>query len=119
MVNQLGGRDGTMAERKKNTTKKPKKTKVYECLYHERWYDDLGKGVICHHPNLPNECICCGQDCTYIYSERECPGYKKGNLAGSWVISKAEKDDAKKFKENFAKKYPDMPANIVNAGPKA
>ena len=26
---------------------------------------------------------------------------------------------AKKFRENFAKKYPDMPANIVNAGPKA
>ncbi len=26
---------------------------------------------------------------------------------------------AKKFNENFAKKYPDMPANIVNAGPKA
>ena len=26
---------------------------------------------------------------------------------------------AKKFQENFAKKYPDMPANITNAGPKA
>ena len=26
---------------------------------------------------------------------------------------------AKKFADNFAKKYPDMPANIVNAGPKA
>lgn len=26
---------------------------------------------------------------------------------------------AKKFNENFAKKYPDMPANIANAGPKA
>ena len=26
---------------------------------------------------------------------------------------------AKKFRENFAKKYPDMPANIVNAGPTA
>lgn len=25
---------------------------------------------------------------------------------------------ARKFRENFAKKYPDMPANIVNAGPK-
>lgn len=25
---------------------------------------------------------------------------------------------AKKFQENFAKKYPDMPANITNAGPK-
>ena len=89
-----------MAE-KKSKKKVPKKTKVYECLYHERWYDDLGKGVICHHPNLPNECIC-SQDCTYIYSERECPCYKKGNLAGSWVISKAEKEDAKRFKETIA-----------------
>ena len=26
---------------------------------------------------------------------------------------------AKKFQENFSKKYPDMPANITNAGPKA
>ncbi|MGI5976405.1 MAG: phosphoenolpyruvate carboxykinase (ATP) [Candidatus Limivicinus sp.] len=26
---------------------------------------------------------------------------------------------AKKFRDNFAEKYPDMPANIVNAGPKA
>ena len=26
---------------------------------------------------------------------------------------------ARKFAENFAKKYPDMPENIVNAGPKA
>ena len=26
---------------------------------------------------------------------------------------------AKKFQENFAKKYPDMPANITNAGPRA
>ena len=90
-----------MAEKKKTTKKPKKKTKVYECLYHERWYDDLGKGCICHHPNLPNECIC-SQDCKYIYSERECPGYKKGNLAGSWVISNAEKEDAKKFKEKIA-----------------
>ena len=29
------------------------------------------------------------------------------------------KNLAKKFADNFAKKYPDMPANIVNAGPKA
>ena len=31
----------------------------------------------------------------------------------------AAKSLAKKFVENFTKKYPDMPANIVNAGPKA
>ena len=84
----------------KKTTKKPKKTKVYECLYHERWYDDLGKGVLCHHPNLPNECICL-QDAEYIFSQKMCPCYKKGNLVGTWVISKAEKDDAKKFKETI------------------
>ena len=29
------------------------------------------------------------------------------------------KNLAKKFADNFSKKYPDMPANIVNAGPKA
>ena len=88
-----------MAENKKQ--KKKKKTKVYECFYHERWYDDLGKGVICHHPNLPIECIC-SKDCEYIYSERMCPGYKKGNLVGSWVVSEDEKEDAKKFKETIA-----------------
>ena len=32
---------------------------------------------------------------------------------------KSAKALAKKFQENFAKKYPDMPANITNAGPKA
>ena len=88
-----------MAEKK--TKKKPKKTKVYECLFHERWYDDLGRGDFCHHPNLPNECIC-SKNCEYIYSERGCPGYKKGNLLGSWVISKNEKEDFKKFKETIA-----------------
>lgn len=83
--------------------KKPKKTKVYECLYHERWYDDLGKGVLCYHPQLPNECMC-SKECEYMYSERMCPGYKKGNHVGTWVISKAEKEDAKKFKETIERK---------------
>lgn len=32
---------------------------------------------------------------------------------------KAAKDLAKKFVDNFAKKYPNIPKNIVNAGPKA
>ena len=92
-----------MAEKKTTKKRKLKKTKVYECLYHDRWYDDLGKGVLCHHPQLPNECIC-SQDCEYMYSERMCPGYKKGNHVGTWVISKAEKDDAKKFKETIERR---------------
>ena len=85
---------------KKTKKKAPKKTKVYECLYHERWYDDLGKDVLCHHPQLPNECMC-SKECEYMYSERMCPGYKKGNHVGTWVFSKAEKEDAKKFKETI------------------
>ena len=45
------------------------------------------------------------------------------NPRNVWEDKKAYETNAKalakKFKENFAKKYPDMPANIVNAGPKA
>lgn len=35
------------------------------------------------------------------------------------AYEKAAKTLAKKFNDNFAEKYPDMPANIANAGPKA
>lgn len=45
------------------------------------------------------------------------------NPKNVWTDKAAYEASAKalaaKFKENFAKKYPDMPANIVNAGPKA
>ncbi len=45
------------------------------------------------------------------------------NPRGLWADKDAYEESAKKlakkFQENFAKKYPDMPENIVNAGPKA
>ena len=45
------------------------------------------------------------------------------NPRGLWKDEKAYEEQAhklaKKFVDNFAKKYPDMPENIVNAGPKA
>ena len=91
-----------MAE-KKSKKKAPKKTKVYECYYFERWYDDLGKGVLCHHPNLPNNCICL-QDAEYISSQKMCPCYKKGVHIGTWKLTKGMKEDAKKFKETLERR---------------
>ena len=45
------------------------------------------------------------------------------NPRGLWADKDAYEESAKKlakkFQENFAKKYPDMPENIVKAGPKA
>lgn len=85
-----------MAEKKSTKKKAPKKTKVYKCAYYEYEYDDLGKYCWCHNGKMPrNECNVVGKG---FYCQQFCPGYKKGNLKGSWVISDWEKDEAKKFK---------------------
>lgn len=76
-----------------------KKTKVYECIHYEYDYDDLGKYHWCHNRNIP------GHECNVgrgIYCQKFCPGYKKGNLRGSWVISDWEKKDAEEYKKKIA-----------------
>ena len=56
---------------------------------------------------------------------KSCPGVPDDILdpRSMWTDKAAYMSSAKtlaaKFRENFAKKYPDMPANIVNAGPNA
>ena len=79
--------------------KAKKKTKVYECIHYEFDYDDLGKYHWCHNRNIP------GHECNVgrgIYCQKFCPGYKKGNLRGSWVISDWEKKDAEEYKKKIA-----------------
>ena len=45
-------------------------------------------------------------------------GCGSAKSADSAAYEASAKALAKKFRENFAKKYPDMPAHIVSAGPK-
>ena len=80
--------------------KKPKKTKVYQCLFFEKWYDDLGRGFLCHHPRACGECLC-KKLAKSIYSQQMCPHYKKGVHAGTWVVTKDMKADAKGFVEKL------------------
>ena len=83
-----------MAE-KKSKKKAPKKTKVYACYHYESEYDDLGKYYWCHNQTIPcNECNA-GRG---FYCQQFCPGFKKGNLQGSWVISDWEKKEAEEYK---------------------
>ena len=89
-----------MAE-KKSKKKAPKKTKVYECYHYEFDYDDLGKYCWCHNRDIPCQECNVGKG---FYCQQFCPGYKKGNLKGSWVISDWEKDEAKKFKAKMVNK---------------
>lgn len=77
---------------------KTKKTRVYECAYYEFEYDDFGKYCICHNQNIPrNECNV-GRG---FYCQQFCPGYRKGRLRGTWVISDWEKADAEEFRKSL------------------
>ncbi len=78
---------------------KEKKTKVYECAHYEFDYDDLGKYYWCHNGDIPCQECNAGRG---IYCQKFCPGYKKGNLRGSWVISEWEKKDADEYKKKIA-----------------
>ena len=62
---------------------KTKKTRVYECAHYEFEYDDFGKYCICNNPKIP------GFECKIrtVYCQKFCPGYRKGGLRGTWVIS--------------------------------
>lgn len=75
-------------------TKKPKKTRVYACYHYEPEFDDLGNYFWCRNQSIPcNECNA-GRG---FYCQKFCPGFKKGKLQGTWVISDWEKDEAEKF----------------------
>lgn len=75
-------------------TKKPKKTRVYACYHYEPEFDDLGRYFWCRNQSIPcNECNA-GRG---FYCQKFCPGFKKGKLQGTWVISDWEKDEAEKF----------------------
>ena len=83
---------------------KPVKEAVYLCKYWE------------HDDNDPSGCgetwqWCnneksgrreCG--CKRTYAMQFCPFYKKGKLAGKWVIGDEDKDAAKKFRQEFVGK---------------
>ena len=71
-------------------------------------------------------------DSEFVHDERfnldvptSCPGVpdEKLDARGMWADKAAYDEQANKlaamFQENFAKKYPNMPADIVAAGPKA
>lgn len=81
--------------------KKPVKEAVYLCKYWE--HDD-------NDPSGCGEswqwCNCeksgrreCG--CKRTYAMQFCPFYKKGKLAGRWVIDDVDKEAAKKFRQEF------------------
>ena len=90
-----------MAEKSK---KKAKKTRVYECAHYEYDYDDLGKYCWCHNSDIPDRECNVGRG---FYCQQFCPGYKKGELKGSWVISDWEKEEVEEYRTrlvNEAKK---------------
>lgn len=82
----------------KSKKKSPKKTRVYECAHYEFDYDDLGKWHWCHNRDIPCQECNVGRG---FYCQKFCPGYKKGKLKGSWVISDWEKEEAEEFKKNI------------------
>lgn len=84
--------------KKKTKNKAPKKTKVYACYHYEFDYNDFGTYYLCHNRDIPCRECNVGKG---LYCQQFCPGYKKGNLQGSWVISDWEEDEAKKFKEKM------------------
>ena len=88
----------------KSKKKSPKKTRVYECAHYEFDYDDLGKWHWCHNRDIPCQECNVGRS---FYCQKFCPGYKKGKLKGSWVISDWEKEEVEEYRTklvNEAKK---------------
>lgn len=81
--------------------KKPVKEAVYSCQYWEHDDDDpSGCGESwswCHNEKSGRrEC-----GCKRTYAMRFCHFYKKGKLAGKWVINDADKQAAEEFKKQF------------------
>lgn len=81
-----------------------KKTRVYECFHYEAEYDDLGKYYWCHNRDIP------GHECNVgrgFYCQKFCPGYKKGRLCGTWVLSDWEMEEAEEFKKKIEQERKD------------
>ena len=92
--------------KKKATAKEKKaskkKTIVYECFYGEAEYDDFGKYHCCRNTDIPvHECNA-GRG---FYCQKFCPGYKKGSLRGTWVLSDWEKKEAEEFKKKIEQEH--------------
>lgn len=100
--------DKHISFKKKKTMKKEKKTKIYECYHYEFDYDAVCQYFICHNIDIPgHECRVRGNS---IYSQHVCPGYKKGNLRGEWVIADWEKKEAEAYKAKLDKEATDHEA---------
>jgi len=82
--------------------KKSVKEAVYRCKHWELYDDDPAGGgeswSWCHNPARRDSREC---DCARIYAQQFCPYYKKGKLAGKWVINDADKKAAEEFKKEF------------------
>ena len=75
--------------------KTPRKTKVYECAYHEFECDDLGKYCWCRNPDIHSHQCDTGRG---YYCQKFCPGFKRGRLRGEWEISDWERQEAREYK---------------------
>jgi len=84
---------------------KPAKEAVYRCKHWGLYDDDPAGGgeswSWCHNPARRDSREC---DCDRIYAQQFCPYYKKGKLAGKWVISDADVKAAEEFKKKFERK---------------
>lgn len=108
--NTLVKKDDKKNLKKTQSTKKPKiktaenKVAVYRCKHWELYDDDPAGGgeswSWCHNPARRDSREC---ECGRIYAQRFCPYYKKGELAGKWVISDADRQAAEKFEKRFEK----------------
>jgi len=88
----------TMTKLSKKNPEKKTRVRVYECAHYEYDCDDLGKYCWCHNRDIPDRECNVGRG---YYCQQFCPGYKKGELKGSWVISDWEKADAEEFKKSL------------------
>jgi hypothetical protein len=81
--------------------KKPVKEAVYLCKYWEHDDDDpsgCGESWQWCHSEKSGRREC---GCVRTYAMQFCPFYKKGKLAGKWVIDDEDKEAAEKFKKEF------------------
>ena len=74
-----------------------RKVAVHECANFELDDGPGSHSTYCDSPASGRyEC-----GCKYIYAQQFCPFYKEDRLRGEWVISKAEIEAARKFRNRF------------------
>lgn len=77
--------------------------KYFQCSHYEFEYDDLGKYCWCHNKNIPSrECMC-----KNIFQMNACPGFNRGERFSFLTMTKEDKLDLKKFKEQLMKEAQD------------